>query len=250
MERERGVEVWNVATTGAALGHHEGEERQARRGRLVDVQDVEVALAQPAADPRQRHRPERQPGHRAVVRDADGLPGARDAVRHRGVDPAGARTSTWCPRPLSARARSRTWAWTPPATSSEYGHTIPMRMRRPSVLTARGVPVRPWARRRRRRRSRRSPGRWAPPRAARGGYRPADHGTWADSGGRRGARSRREENAHGRPGPQGRPGSARQRGGSAPRRDRSSASRATRSEPSSRARRRRRQGRSIRKSIP
>src|SRR5437763_10157074 len=41
---------------------------------------------------------------------------------------AGARTLTSCPRRISASARSCTWFCTPPGTSNEYGHTIPMRM--------------------------------------------------------------------------------------------------------------------------
>ena len=48
--------------------HPAGEQRQRRHRRLVHVQHVEIAVAEPAADPAGRQRAEREPGHRAVVR--------------------------------------------------------------------------------------------------------------------------------------------------------------------------------------
>ncbi len=73
MARDRGCEVWKVATTGTSAGH-EREQRDAGGGRLVQVQDVEVALAQPAPGratwPPGRRRPGRRSRCRAPVRRA------------------------------------------------------------------------------------------------------------------------------------------------------------------------------------
>ena len=63
-----------------------GERRQhrhARHRRLVHVQHVELALAQPAPGPRQRQRAEDQPRDRAVVGDGHRAPGRHDVRRQR-----------------------------------------------------------------------------------------------------------------------------------------------------------------------
>ena len=70
------------------------------RRRLVHVHHVEVALPQPPAHPGGRHRPELQPGHRAVVRTGTVRPASTtSAVRV--SSSAGASTATWWPMPRS-----------------------------------------------------------------------------------------------------------------------------------------------------
>ena len=46
---------------------------------------------------------------------------------------AGASTLTSCPRASITSASCSTWDCTPPGTSSEYGQTIPIRIRIPSA---------------------------------------------------------------------------------------------------------------------
>ena len=117
-----------------------GEQRQARRGRLVHVQDVEVALAQPAAHPRGGHGAERQPGDRAVVRHGHGAPGRRrrTAAARRRRRPGRAPRPRARARSASRRGRGRATC-TPPGTSQEYGQTRPILTRglRPSAASAR-----------------------------------------------------------------------------------------------------------------
>ena len=82
--RERGFEVWNVATIGPCAAQ-QASSAERGRGRLVDVDHVEVAVVQPAAHPGGGQEAEVQPGHRAVVRHRHGAPGGDDVRRQRGV---------------------------------------------------------------------------------------------------------------------------------------------------------------------
>src|ERR1039457_5181426 len=52
-----------------------GQQRETRSGGLVHVQHVERALLDPPPHPAGRQEAEREPGHRAVVRDRDGTAG-------------------------------------------------------------------------------------------------------------------------------------------------------------------------------
>ncbi len=61
--------------------HHAGQQRQAGRRRLVDVHDVEFAIAQPAPHPRRRQQAELHPGDRAVVRERHRLARGDDVRR-------------------------------------------------------------------------------------------------------------------------------------------------------------------------
>ena len=102
---------------------------QAHRGRLVQVQHVELVLGEPAPGPGVGHRAERHPRHRPVVRHPRS-PG-RSLVTNSGTgvaSAAGARTLHPVPEPRrSAAASPTTCACTPPGTSSEYGQTMPTR---------------------------------------------------------------------------------------------------------------------------
>jgi hypothetical protein len=68
-----------------AGGYPAGEQRQRGHRGLMHVQHVEVAVAQPAADPVRRQRAECQPGHRPVVRDRHRLAGRDHVGRERPV---------------------------------------------------------------------------------------------------------------------------------------------------------------------
>src|SRR5690606_524370 len=75
---------------GVRRGHHRhvgppgGQHAETHRRRLVHVDDVEVAVDEPAPDPRRHPRAEADPGHGAVVRNRD-RPAHRGDVRRQVV---------------------------------------------------------------------------------------------------------------------------------------------------------------------
>ena len=153
--------------------------RQARRGRLVHVQHVEVAVAQPPPHPAARTPGRTRAGRPSRCR-APG-PRGRPSTTYGGsalvvVGRARAPTPRGRAR-CSSSARSRTCACTPPGTSQEYGQTMPTligprrpspgarrRGRRPTAAAACASP--PGARRSRARTRRRRLGRRGDPVAA------------------------------------------------------------------------------------
>ncbi len=133
--RERSNAVWNVATIGPDAIH------SASMPRLGVTGSCRCRMSKsPAASQRRTRRALTGP---KVIRATEPLyrtGTARPAgTRYSGTgvsSSAGASTDTSWPWRCSASARSRTWNCTPPGTSNEYGHTMP-------IFIARRPPHRP-----------------------------------------------------------------------------------------------------------
>ena len=126
-DRDRGFEVWKVATIGPRAGSTASSDRLGATGSCT-CSTSNVAVAQPAPHPGRRHRAEAAAGRPSRCSGTGTARPAGDHVRRqRGVVVGRRQHATpRGPAPISASARSRTWAWTPPGTSQEYGQTMPI----------------------------------------------------------------------------------------------------------------------------
>ena len=125
--RDRVIAVWKVATTGPRAESTASIDRLSVSGSCTCSTSKSPRVIQ-----RRTRAVETGPN---AIRATDPLYGsgtARPADTTYGgsgeSSSAGASTLTSCPSPISASARSMTWFCTPPGTSKEYGHTMPIRI--------------------------------------------------------------------------------------------------------------------------
>ncbi|CAM5459502.1 hypothetical protein SVIOM342S_07828 [Streptomyces violaceorubidus] len=136
--RERGLEVWKVATIGPCAAQQVSRPSEGEVGSWMWM-----TSKAPSCSQRRTRAADRKPKFSRATEPLYGTGTARPAettYAGSGVSSsAGARTDTSWPSRMKYSARSRMWNWTPPGTSQEYGQTMPILTGRP----ARG-PRAPW----------------------------------------------------------------------------------------------------------
>ncbi len=125
MARERGLEVWNVATIGPWAAQQVSRPSDGEVGSWMWI-----TSNAPSCSQRRTRAALRNPKFSRATEPLYGTGTARPAETTYGgsgvSSSAGARTDTSWPRRMKYSARSRMWNWTPPGTSQEYGQTMPI----------------------------------------------------------------------------------------------------------------------------
>ncbi|GAA3111509.1 hypothetical protein GCM10020254_67060 [Streptomyces goshikiensis] len=118
MARERGFEVWKVATIGPCAAQQDSSPSEGEAGSWMWI-----TSKTPSCSQRRTRAAERNPKFRRATDPLYGTGTARPAETTYGgsgvSSSAGASTETSWPRRIRCSARSRMWNWTPPGTSQE-----------------------------------------------------------------------------------------------------------------------------------
>ncbi|CAL9287765.1 hypothetical protein SUDANB91_01333 [Streptomyces sp. SudanB91_2054] len=129
--RERGLDVWKVATIGPCAAQQVSRPSEGEVGSWMWM-----TSKAPSCSQRRTRAADRKPKLRRATDPLYGTGTARPAETTYGgsgvSSSAGARTDTSWPRRMKYSARSRMWNWTPPGTSQEYGQTMPILTGRPA----------------------------------------------------------------------------------------------------------------------